>query len=350
MKLTFSIVIPVYNVAPYLRECLDSVLAQTVNDPASPSYAAASWEAICVDDGSTDGGGAILDEYAAKDPRFMVIHQANAGVSAARNAALDVAQGEWVMFLDADDVYAQWCLEGVVSAFGQIPEADIVRFRSIEFELDLDWSGCRYENFMTVRHDPSAPMDGFLCYVPMWSRVFKKELLHGLTFPAYRIGEDQVFTVAAMCRSKCCAELPVVCYAYRQRQGSAMRSGFTCADLNNIIDWRCEVLNLLASSRRMVESSVVDSYSRGVCDVWISHLFKVDPLSCREAIVHWRRRLWRLRSMRFIPQRHRTRYLKYYIIALLANRSVIIRFLALNGFVKSCIRRVENGITLRGCK
>ena len=63
----FSIIIPVYNVAPYLRECLDSVVAQTFTD----------WEAICVDDGSTDGSGAILDEYEAGDKRFRVIHQRN---------------------------------------------------------------------------------------------------------------------------------------------------------------------------------------------------------------------------------------------------------------------------------
>ena len=89
----FSIIIPVYNVAPYLRECLDSVLAQTFTD----------WEAICVDDGSTDGSGAILDEYAAKDNRFRVIHQQNAGVSVARNTALSRIRGEWFLFLDGDD-------------------------------------------------------------------------------------------------------------------------------------------------------------------------------------------------------------------------------------------------------
>ena len=93
----FSIIIPVYNVSPYLRECLDSVLAQTFTD----------WEAICVDDGSTDGSGAILDEYAAKDARFKVIHQKNAGVSAARNVALGVVSGEWLTFLDADDILPQ---------------------------------------------------------------------------------------------------------------------------------------------------------------------------------------------------------------------------------------------------
>ena len=89
----FSIIIPVYNVAPYLRECLDSVWAQTFTD----------WEAICVDDGSTDGSGTIIDEYAARDKRFKVIHQKNAGVSAARNVGLDNANGEWFLFLDGDD-------------------------------------------------------------------------------------------------------------------------------------------------------------------------------------------------------------------------------------------------------
>ena len=100
----FSIIIPVYNVEPYLRECLDSVLAQTFTD----------WETICVDDGSTDNSGAILDEYAAKDSRFKVIHQPNAGVSAARNAALDVVTGEWLTFVDGDDSISSDCLSAML--------------------------------------------------------------------------------------------------------------------------------------------------------------------------------------------------------------------------------------------
>ena len=114
--MTFSIVIPVYNVAPYLRESLDSVLAQTFTD----------WEAICVDDGSTDASGAILDAYAAKDARFKVIHQSNGGVSAARNVALEKVQGDWVGFADPDDVlHRDW-----LSNFKQLIDShdvDIVR-------------------------------------------------------------------------------------------------------------------------------------------------------------------------------------------------------------------------------
>ena len=99
MKL--SIVMPVYNVERYLRECLDSLLAQTFVD----------WELICVDDGSTDGSGRILDEYAVRDSRIRPVHQANAKVHAARNRALDMAQGEWIGFLDPDDLIALRWLE-----------------------------------------------------------------------------------------------------------------------------------------------------------------------------------------------------------------------------------------------
>lgn len=88
-----SIIVPVYKVEQYLRRCLDSIEAQTFTD----------WECILIDDGSPDNSGVICDEYVANDTRFRVIHQENKGVSAARNAGLDVARGEWIGFVDSDD-------------------------------------------------------------------------------------------------------------------------------------------------------------------------------------------------------------------------------------------------------
>ncbi len=96
-----SLIVPVYNVVEFLPACLDSVSAQTVSD----------WECILVDDGSTDASGAICDGYVARDRRFIAIHQPNAGVSAARNAGLANAKGEYVAFLDADDRLAPDFLE-----------------------------------------------------------------------------------------------------------------------------------------------------------------------------------------------------------------------------------------------
>lgn len=96
-----SIIIPVYNVEKYLRQCLDSMLAQTFYD----------YEVIITNDGSTDSSGDICDEYAARDSRFRVIHKANGGLSSARNAALDIARGQYIFFLDSDDFIAPTCLQ-----------------------------------------------------------------------------------------------------------------------------------------------------------------------------------------------------------------------------------------------
>lgn len=85
-----SIVIPVFNVERHLRQCLDSVLRQTLKE----------WECICIDDGSPDGSGAILDEYGNKDARFKIIHQRNRGVSAARNLGIKLASAPYLTFID----------------------------------------------------------------------------------------------------------------------------------------------------------------------------------------------------------------------------------------------------------
>ena len=88
-----SVIIPIYNVAPYLRACLDSLLVQTYSN----------FELICVDDGRKDESGSIADEYASKYPGFHVIHKENGGLSSARNAGLAITSGEYICFIDSDD-------------------------------------------------------------------------------------------------------------------------------------------------------------------------------------------------------------------------------------------------------
>ncbi len=115
--MTISVVIPVYNAERFIRFALDSVVHQTYSD----------WECICVDDGSTDGSGAILDEYAAKDERFRVVHKANGGEGAARNAGMDLATGAIVAFLDADDVWHPETLR-LIAATREATGADVIRY------------------------------------------------------------------------------------------------------------------------------------------------------------------------------------------------------------------------------
>ena len=115
-----SIIVPVYNVEAYLRRSLNSILAQTMPH----------WECICVDDGSPDACGAILDEYAAKDARFVVIHKENGGTSTARNAGLDAARGEYIGFVDPDDWIEPDTYEAALSA-ARKSGADLVQWNYV---------------------------------------------------------------------------------------------------------------------------------------------------------------------------------------------------------------------------
>ena len=116
MNPILSVIIPVYNVEKYLAECLDSALAQTLKDI----------EIICVDDGSTDGSAAILDDYARRDPRIRVIHKANAGFGHTMNCGLHVATGKYVAFLESDDFIVPEAYEELV-ARAEVSGADIVK-------------------------------------------------------------------------------------------------------------------------------------------------------------------------------------------------------------------------------
>lgn len=118
-----SIIIPVYNAEQYLTECLDSILGQSFSD----------YEVIMVDDGSTDGSADVCLRYAEADPRFVYIYKENGGVSSARNKGLDMARGEWVSFIDADD----WVSEDYLSSFMQLEhKADVTFFGETSVEMD----------------------------------------------------------------------------------------------------------------------------------------------------------------------------------------------------------------------
>ena len=112
---TVSIIVPVYKVEDYIRECLDSILAQTY-----PYF-----ELILVDDGSPDNCGRICDDYAKGDNRIKVVHKVNGGLTSARNAGLEVAKGDWIMHVDGDDWIEPDMLEKMY-AVAEKSQADIV--------------------------------------------------------------------------------------------------------------------------------------------------------------------------------------------------------------------------------
>ena len=257
----FSIVIPVYNVKPYLCECLDSILAQTNAD----------WEAIFVDDGSVDGSGEVLDSYARRDARIRVVHQKNGGVSRARNAALDVAVGEWIVFVDGDDALVPWALQTLDDAIESAGGIDLLRYSEQEV--------CHMNESLPLREGSVVPCaidfrsvsgarEGYRrigAGLLAWNCCYRRTVIRSLRFKPYQNGEDGLFAIEAFLRASKGARIPSTLYRYRiEREGSAIRQmtlvhvksecevlKIMCADISN---WRyfSEILDELRRRMRLM--------------------------------------------------------------------------------------------------
>lgn len=218
MKELVSIIVPVYNPGEYLIPCLQSLCDQSYKN----------LEIILVDDGSTDGSGAVCDEFARRDDRIKVIHQKNAGVSAARNGGLDAASGRYVFFLDSDDLLPEAALERlaermkrrtlVCGSMHQLlgTEASGDGLALPELELSAK------EMLRLLFHEEELGYQGFMC-----NKLFDLELIHerGLRFdPAIRYNEDRLFITAYLLGCTDARMIPDVVYLYRIHAASAQGS------------------------------------------------------------------------------------------------------------------------------
>ena len=213
-----SIIVPVYQVEKYIRQCVDSILAQTFTD----------FELILVDDGSKDRSGQICDEYAGMDKRVKVIHQKNKGVAAARNHGIVCAEGSYICFVDADD----W-VEGTMIAkcISRIKEkgADILRHGHImELWKDGKCSGQETKNAPdfaeTLTHDQiMQEMERFWpnCSNYVWNYIFKREAIGQIRFPEIRISEDHIFVLKVLENCEKICFLSENSYHYCMRMGSS---------------------------------------------------------------------------------------------------------------------------------
>lgn len=194
-----SVVIPVFNVEKYLPECLESVLGQTFDEI----------EVIAVDDGSTDESGRILDEYAAKDSRLRVIHQQNAGVSAARNAGLDVAIGEYISFVDGDDYLDRKAFAELAEEVVKAPETDVFVFGfrnvcggSVRCNKAFLDKLSKYAENGGLKRDFILELGG-----SVWTKLFKRRFIenHHIRFVSgVVVAEDGLFCM------ECAAYNPIV--------------------------------------------------------------------------------------------------------------------------------------------
>lgn len=224
-----SVIIPVYNVAQYLAKCIDSVLKQTYTNI----------EIILVNDGSTDSSGRICDDYAKVDKRIKVIHKVNGGQSDARNTAIDIANGDYLTFIDSDDYvspsYIEYLLDlctkykGDISACSyqkvfdgekkQVKSSDVIRVYSSRKAIELTL----YQHKLDCS---------------FWGKMFKKDLFNNIRFPKGIIYEDLAICYKVFEVSNRIISSNKILYYYFQRNTSSlgMRYNFQRVSVLDVTD------------------------------------------------------------------------------------------------------------------
>lgn len=282
-----SVIIPMYNLKRYIASCLDSLLCQTLDD----------LEIICVDDGSTDETTAMVRQYAEQDARIQLVVQQHAGQSSARNAALSLATGEFIYFLDGDDSIVPTALEEAVG-FAQLNELELVSFDA----------GCTYETSKLAnayphyahiyerRHDHPARTDGptlfqsmqrcreYFCAPPTY--LFRREFLlkKALRFQEGIVHEDELFTLLALLRAQRAGYLHRSLFLRLLRDGSTMTGARHMNNVNGYLTVYNVLERELASGRydiptqRMVTEKLIDFLHQAV------EIYRCNPQEHEECI------------------------------------------------------------------
>lgn len=237
-----SVIIPVYNVALYLRQCIESIINQEGNI-----------EVILVDDGSSDESPSICDEYAQIDNRIHVIHKQNGGVSSARNTGLDATQGEWIWFVDGDDYIAENVLKRIYQEIQKHPHADLIQMgmnylygdhkivpQEIEGIDNLDKNRFLLQHISYHNH----------------RILFKREIIEQNRFhftQGLKVAEDQEFQLKYMMLCKTPIQIPISTYIYRQREGSATHDSNT---FNRIVN---DTFTVLENLNRFIDEKQIST-------------------------------------------------------------------------------------------
>lgn len=237
-----SVIVPVYKVEDYLQQCVNSIINQTYQNT----------EIILVDDGSPDTCPMICDSLAAKDSRVKVIHKTNGGLSDARNKGVEIATGDYGIFIDSDDYWQEKdVLEKLVSRLMET-NADVLCFPRIIYD---ESSGEKYQKFfvpysMPVELTSKEEQLDFLIsrglYISSaWSKIVKMILLKDNFFKKGQLSEDIEWSARLICKSRRLDYINYCFYCYRQREGSITHSitEKNCRDLKDAVINCCSMMN-----------------------------------------------------------------------------------------------------------
>ena len=238
MNKTISVIVPVYNVASYLPQCLESILNQDYED----------LQVLLIDDGSTDTSGAICDRFAARDSRIQVIHQKNGGAASAKNAGLRAASGKYLSFVDSDD-YLEPDVYGFLVKTLEETRADAVQgaFQEV-YRSRREVRPLKPETLEGYDYLLRFPKD-FSCAL-LWNKLYRREIYDGVFFEEGHKIDDEYFTYQGFLQPRKVVCTDQVIYNYRKRASSVMASPESAEQ--RILD----CLDSIAKRRQKVRTSV----------------------------------------------------------------------------------------------
>ncbi|NLM74445.1 MAG: glycosyltransferase [Clostridiaceae bacterium] len=232
-----SVIVPVYNAGRYLRDCLDTIISQSLEDI----------EIICVNDGSTDDSTEILAQYQGKDSRIRVITQENKGGGNARNAGLDVARGEYLSFLDADDYFEKEMLK-LASEQADETSADVVLFDAYTFNCVTGQTGepswileqqfIPPQKVFSKTDIPETILQLSACCV--WNKLYRRKMIQreNIRFQQLASADDTYFSVMALILAQRVTVLNKRLMYYRLNNATGQQSGRTKNPLNQYIAFK----------------------------------------------------------------------------------------------------------------
>ena len=310
MSVMVSVVIPVYNIEQHLRQCLDSVAAQTLKDI----------EVICVDDGSTDGSANILEEYAKKDARFQIIRQKNAGPGAARNRGMEQAAGKYLIFLDSDDWFEPDFLQCMVEDAEQTG-ANVTICRADEFDTNTGkvYDGTWMLKTQFLPGKVFAPEDVAqhvfqFTYGWPWDKLYRRTYIEEQAFryPDLAVSQDLVFVFPSVFCAKRIGVLDSVLIHHRiNRQASVSHARAHHPDDS----YQAAVMVRKRLEERCLWTQYSQSYLNWAMDFLVWHVGHISDRMVQRDCYRKMRTQW-FREMRFDDSlkknyRDRKAYIKY---------------------------------------
>ena len=222
---TISIIVPVYKTERFLNACIASILAQTFTD----------FELILVDDGSPDGCPALCDAAAAKDSRIRVIHQKNRGLSGARNAGLDAAEGEWIAFVDSDDtITPDFCAKLYHAAQETGAQMAVCNYRQVDEALTPIREQYLHVRREVLTSEQALEHSTLLPYMVVWNKLYHRSIFAQLRFAEGKLNEDTLLIAYAYEKAERIANIPDAMYLYRKVAGSIVNSKVTLRNLDRV--------------------------------------------------------------------------------------------------------------------